>query len=269
MSADRSIDTLECVSLWGIGFGDIELGGLVDVLGRSRHLTELILSNNGIGRNGCTSLARLLKKNSSLKALNLNFNPITDECAAILAEGLANNTELNWLDLGENKIMTRLGWLSFLKLVCDSTSINGVLGSNYTLKSFRNEKTSGSLASTLNYVIPTLKVADFKLLCASLHQNQTNDKLRSARQKIVWSHVRGDLNIGDSSIPNGAMPHIIAWFGDDKADIKLEYPHYALHKEKVDVIRIDSMFRILRSRADLCNAHDNANQMKQSASRGK
>ena len=65
------------------------------------------------------------------------------------------------------------------------------------------------------------------------------------------------------------MPHIIAWFGDDKADIKLEYPHYALHKEKVDVIRIDSMFRILRSRADLCNAHDNANQMKQSASRGK
>ena len=116
LSADRSIDTLECVSLWGIGFGDIELGGLVDVLGRSRHLTELILSNNGIGRNGCTSLARLLKKNSSLKALNLNFNPITDECAAILAEGLANNTELNWLDLGENKIMTRRVFLCHYQL---------------------------------------------------------------------------------------------------------------------------------------------------------
>ena len=33
-------------------------------------------------------------------------------------------------------------------------------------------------------------------------------------RKILWSHTRGDINIGDSTVAIGTMPCILPWVGD-------------------------------------------------------
>ena len=93
------------------------------------------------------------------------------------------------------------------------------------------------------------------LLFASLKLNTKSNTTVGARRKILWSHVRGNFNIGDSSLDTGAMPHILAWLGNDSnetdADL-IQYHDPPFPKTKVDTIRLDSMYRIVRSRPSLC-----------------
>ena len=61
------------------------------------------MNDTGIGRNGRTSLAKLLEKQeSNLSSLALDGNSIDDECDIILADSLAKNTKLKRLHLEFN-----------------------------------------------------------------------------------------------------------------------------------------------------------------------
>ena len=95
------------------------------------------------------------------------------------------------------------------------------------------------------------------LLKASLKLNINSNKMMVARRKILWSHARGDLNIGESSIATGAMPRILAWFGNG-LDETVQYHEPPLFDAKsevslsnietrVDTARLDSIYRILRA----------------------
>ena len=58
-------------------------------------------------------------------------------------------------------------------------------------------------------VIYALEDDDIDLLNQSLHLNCISNEMLIVRHKILWSHVRGNLNLGDSSIVTHAMPQIL------------------------------------------------------------
>eukprot|EP00579_Thalassiosira_antarctica_P014114 CAMPEP_0201948784 /NCGR_PEP_ID=MMETSP0903-20130614/55637_1 /ASSEMBLY_ACC=CAM_ASM_000552 /TAXON_ID=420261 /ORGANISM="Thalassiosira antarctica, Strain CCMP982" /LENGTH=568 /DNA_ID=CAMNT_0048491979 /DNA_START=72 /DNA_END=1779 /DNA_ORIENTATION=+ len=253
-----SEDTLEFLSLSGNHFSDVDLDELIRALSRNRRLWWLQLSDCEIGQRGCASLASLSlleNQESSLQYLHLHRNSIDDESAIVLAASLAKNNKLTWLSLrGNNGIITP-GWLAMLKLVCNNTSINGVLESNHEL-----DHLGYSSSCILNAVNGALGIDNANLLCASLKMNRIRNKRLVVRRKVLWSHARGNLNIGDSSIVTAAMPRILAWIGDDSNETNanlIQSHDPPLPKARVDMIRFDSIYRILRSRPNLCNSEQN------------
>ena len=98
------------------------------------------------------------------------------------------------------------------------------------------------------------------------------------RHKILWSHVQGKLNLEDSFIVTDAMPRILAWIGNDLNETNagamsriqawirnesnetnvnfIQYHDPPLPKARIDTIRLDSIYRIIRSRPELCKADD-------------
>ena len=77
---------------------------LVKALIKCKQLESLELNSNGIGKRGCTSLAKLLThQETNLEVLDLPDNSIDDEAAAILVGSLARNATLKRLGLGGNR----------------------------------------------------------------------------------------------------------------------------------------------------------------------
>ena len=111
------------------------------------------------------------------------------------------------------------------------------------------------MPTTLRILVRTLGIDDAHLLQSCLKMNTNINKLIITRQKIIWSHARGELNVGDSTISTGLLPNIISWFVDDfhEHNVNLiQYHNPPLPSDKVDAARFDSVFRIVKSRPDLC-----------------
>jgi len=253
---NRSEDTLEKLDLSNNHFGDIDLDKLFLVLNRNKKMTRLDLSRTGFGLRGCTLLAKLLEnQESSLERLSLSGNSINDESAIILAESLTKNTKLKRLYLDGNDGVTK-GWLAILQLVCNCSSINDVMKSNHTLHSVGMQ-----FANDMKKVEHVLGVDDANLLYASLDLNESEDNMWVVRRKILWSHARGNFNLGDSSIATGAMTRILAWIGNDSNETNanlIQYNNPPLPEAEIDAVRLDSVYRILRSSTILLNGNDNA-----------
>ena len=245
----RSEDTLENIDLNENNFGDINLDMLVRPLIKCSRLKLLLLRYNYIGINGCTSLANLLKNGeSNLAHMDLSNNLIDNKCFIALTISLAGNkkTKLKTLQLWGNNGITASGWVALLKLVCNFSSINNVVESNHNLH---------NMPTTLRILVRTLGIDDAHLLQSCLKMNTTINKLIVTRQKIIWSHARGDLNVGDSTISTSLLPRIISWFVDDfhEQNVNLiQYNDPPIQSDKVDATRFDSVFRIVKSRPDLC-----------------
>ena len=95
----------------------------INALNKNSELKRLSLMGNQIGETACTSLAKLLSNpDSKLKSLVLRHNYIDDKCAAILAESLSRNTQLNNIDLDRNERMTTKGLHKLLNVVCKAPS---------------------------------------------------------------------------------------------------------------------------------------------------
>ena len=72
---------------------------------------------------------------------------------------------------------------------------------------------------------------------------------------MIWSHARGDLNLGNSTIKKAAMPPILAWIcnGTDDANAHpMQYHDPPLPMARSNTIRIDYLYPILLSRPELC-----------------
>ena len=117
--------SVENVSLDGnsMGGGESKEKGTFDTfimaLSKNTQLRRLSLMGNQVGEQACWALATLIKDpESNLKSLILRHNYIDDRCAAILADALSNNTQLNNLDLDRNERMTPKGLMKLLNCVC-------------------------------------------------------------------------------------------------------------------------------------------------------
>ena len=157
---------------------------------------------------------------------------------------------LQELDLGRNNSITNKGWSALLKLVCNSSSVKDVVESNHTLENV------GYLSADYKKAMNrALGVDAANLFRSCLRLNERSNKQMVTRIKIIWSHARGGLNLGESSIVAGVMPRILSWFGDDSNETNanlIQYHDPPLPKAKIGGIRLDSFYRILRSRPELC-----------------
>ena len=98
------------------------------------NLTELDLSGNRlITANGLASLSSLLRtEHCSLCTLDIRGTHLSDDDAAVLANGLIGNKLLRNLMFSVTRITTR-GWAAFSRLLCDTSSVNSTYLSNHTL----------------------------------------------------------------------------------------------------------------------------------------
>ena len=179
-----------------LGYNTIEDVGvdvLVDALLPNSSLRSLDLSYNPITIRGCQSLAALLENpNSNLDALYLDNNNIGNLGAFIFANALARNRKLNILYL--NNDITAEGWSSFSKVLCDTSSVNNTHLSNHTLENL--------------FGAPNIP-ADVNAL---LHLNSSSeDKRQVAMTKILKHHQHFDMQPffeWDLKV----LPLVIDWF---------------------------------------------------------
>ena len=256
---NRTADTLKTFFLDGNNLGDCNLDGLVTALSTCTRLTTLSLRENNIVQRGCTSLAHLLKNSeSNLEYLHLSDNAINDEGVGILTDSLSNNTNLRRLSLSDfNKSGNRIrgsGWMSLLKLVCDTSSMTAVVESNHTFGELHAPIISGKAET-----ISALGVDDANLLYVSLKLNKNcRSWTEVVRQKMIWAHAaRRGINIADADIPLDVMPVILSWFGDylnEKNAKLIQYHTPPLSEEVVNTMRLDSLYRIVREMPDLCQS---------------
>ena len=250
----RRTGTLSDLDLTGNNFGNVNLDRLIRALmpEKSKELIELNLTECGIGLQGCASLATLLQENSSrgLKVLNLYANAIDDDSARVLAGSLVENSRLMELVLSGNDGITRQGWKAILDLIYDTRSMEHMSASNHTLRNlgaftpFYTQRLSNALG-----------VDDANLLWASLKLNYNDDKMIVIKHKLIWSHAQGRLNIGDSPLVAGVMPQILACFStfSNETDSEFIRQHEPpLPELRITTMGLDAVFRILRSRPDLC-----------------
>ena len=204
----RSLDTLRSLNLDRNHVGDIAVDRLIQVLRQSEKVEILSLDRNGIGQRGCASIATMLKDpQSNLQRIWLAGNHLTDESLITLAHSLADNTRLAQLSVGVNNQITFAGWTVVKDLVCNTTRVTDVVRSNHTLKFV------GGKSSSMQY----LGRDTAELVFASLDLNHNLNKRLVVRQKIVWGHAEGRLNIAQSSIWITALPVILAWFTDESS----------------------------------------------------
>ena len=164
--------SLVSLSLNGVSIGDDGLRALALGLLHNTHLKSLDLSgNSAITASGLRSLEEYFESPScALKELNLYRTNIGDEGAQALTASLRRNKSLSSLSFNERGI-TLIGWRSFLTLICDSSSPNGLYLSNHTLCQLgKTTRLSGS--DGRDYVGLCLEInkigylaAKFKILC--------------------------------------------------------------------------------------------------------
>ena len=136
---------------------------------------KLSLSFNSIGQNGCDLIAHLLQDPMCpMEELNLQANrDINDAAAIVLANALVGNRTLNKLDLASTGV-TITGFDSFLRTICDTSTIKTTYASNHTLQ-------------YLHFRPPDLR--------QHLELNRNNDKKAVARHKVLMHHFSGDINM--------------------------------------------------------------------------
>jgi len=113
---------------------DEQLLLMVESLRGHRSLEELRLENNRIGNTGCDALATLLEDaNCNIHTLSLNNNNIGNEGMNTLANSLASNNKLKKLHLKINQFDKSCAENAFVRVLCDTSSINATYSSNHNL----------------------------------------------------------------------------------------------------------------------------------------
>lgn len=79
--------------------------------------------------------------------------------------------------------------------MCNISSINNIKDSNHALCNLGNMTPPSILGNDNRH-----------LLRAALELNTEQNKELVIRQKIIWAHARGSVNIAETSIPTGALP---------------------------------------------------------------
>jgi len=213
---------------------------LITALNKNTELTRLSLMCNRIGKEGCISLGRLLKDpNSKLKSLILRHNYIDDECAAILAESLSNNTSLFNIDLDRNERVSAEGLMKFVHLISRNGSICDTVESNHTISSIGYET-----ALRRNFI-------QGNLLREFLEANKRTDKRSTARVKVFRCHIQYKLSLEDVLECDAVMHRVLAWIGhalseSDKAERTF------LTQAPPTAVRLGAIYHILRAMPILC-----------------
>ena len=196
----RSCTNLRDFSLINSDITDEQLLPMVEAVSEQGILEELHLNRNRIGRAGCTKLVAFMSDPiSNLHTLHLERNNIDNDDAAILANGLANNTKLRKLYLQNNPIDPSARNI-FSKLLCNKSSINDTYLSNHSL-----EELSLPGRHSLAYLLDLNKGRNNKSHVAMIKILQYNRNI-DMEPFFEWN-MEGE---GERDLK--ALPYIIDWF---------------------------------------------------------
>lgn len=168
-------------------------------------------------------------------------------------------------------------------LVVDFSSVDNLLNSNHTLRSTGEQMMKKQVFSALGTGDANLLLASLSVNAsvswngvrmsfgATTHHAKlvgTHNRLsgrqmprsdqesksvannKKARRKIIWSHASGKLNLGDTALPTQTIPDVLSWFGYEKNESNaklIQYHEPPLPEKELGRIRLDSIYRILRS----------------------
>eukprot|EP00984_Skeletonema_dohrnii_P004378 scaffold1562_cov93-Skeletonema_dohrnii-CCMP3373.AAC.6 len=128
---------LKCISLIDNNVDDLGLQALVEGMTNCSNLeTVHLCDNRSITAAGIRSMSLLLQSEScSLTELKLHRIHFGDNGAIALADGLRGNNSLSRLFFAPTSAgITEVGWATFSKLLCDTSSINNTYLSNHTIE---------------------------------------------------------------------------------------------------------------------------------------
>ena len=146
--------------------GDEGIEALVPALTTCYDLQRLRIGENpSITTRGWQRFASILEpSNSNLEELYIGQNNIDDEAAAAFANALTNNHTLETLELGNNPLITAVGWQAFSKILRDTSSVNATFLSNHTLLSLGDDAYGHLPLLELNERDDKKEVATIKIL---------------------------------------------------------------------------------------------------------
>ena len=100
----NNVTTLTRFGIDNYCISDATASGVAAILSWSRNIREVFLNNNKLKASGSAIICRALKKITSLTKLYFSRNTINDEAAHDMAIVLSQNTQIEELDLSNNKM---------------------------------------------------------------------------------------------------------------------------------------------------------------------
>ena len=197
----NSQSILEELSLVGNEFGDEVVPYLVDALISIDTLKELNLYFNRCSRVGLQCISRLLQSpNSGLEMIHIGQSQADDTDHNVMIDyshALSNNNKLKQLLFCWNTDVTESGWDALADLLCNKSSIDGILDSNHTLEAVRGPRS------------PDDRVVSY------LELNKKFNKFEVARRKIIqYYFINGEDNMQEFvDMELGLLPHAMRWTG--------------------------------------------------------
>ena len=172
-----SVKVLQNLSISRNEINDEGIEALVPAFTNHNSLQNVYLSQNpSIATRGWQSLASILESpTSNLKHLYVDQNNVDNEAASAFANVLANNHTLHTLYLSTNSQITAQGWLTFSKLLCNTSSVHATFLSNHTLRNV------GTFSNAIGIIEPLLRL------------NARDDKEEVAVIKMLQSHEYFDM----------------------------------------------------------------------------
>ena len=151
-------------------------------------ITKLVMFKNSITDRGATTLAEMLKENTTLQQLNISNNSIGDGGATALAEILKENTTLQQLNISNNSIgfggATALAEIlkenRTLQQLCISNNSIGVGGATALTEMLKENRTLQQLYIRNN----SIGVGGVTALAEMLKENRTLQQLDVSRNSI-------------------------------------------------------------------------------------
>ena len=213
------------------------IAALLDLAKACTHLTSLSLRGlrSSSDLSSCEAMVSFLSsKKCTLIKLHLIGNPINDAGCRIIAESLRNNRRLREIRIKESNRssanITDQAYAAFVRVVCDTSSIESTLTSNHTLADV-----------SCNYISkpPELR--------AILDMNRGFDKRTVAKLKVLRYHFKGNFNMSAiAGLDTKALPYLLAWF--NRLRSRIAYYHQDKRRWCNSVL-----YRIIRHNPGLCS----------------
>mmetsp|Transcript_26263 Transcript_26263/g.56390 ORF Transcript_26263/g.56390 Transcript_26263/m.56390 type:complete len:298 (-) Transcript_26263:221-1114(-) len=197
---------LETLDLSYIDINDEALNSLTNALVGNNMLRELYLQGTRITTTGWEAFSAVLRsRTSALEKLDLTFSLLNDDTLRSFANALANNNNLKELlitDIDDDyDDITSNGWVAFLPLLCNTSSIMDTYHSNHTLEKLCEEQSEDELPEDMQ---------------SFLQLNRQYKQHQAARLKIIRSHFSVDINLQPfMDMDLNVLPHAIAWIAQD------------------------------------------------------
>mmetsp|Transcript_29610 Transcript_29610/g.70352 ORF Transcript_29610/g.70352 Transcript_29610/m.70352 type:complete len:318 (+) Transcript_29610:336-1289(+) len=193
------------------------------VLVHDRCIKIVSLKNNPLGNMGAIALASALEQNATLQHLDVSYCHIEDSAVKRLAISLKSNSRLENLFLEGNHISST-GISSLIDCVYDAKSIDTLLASNHTIRSFFSSRKiySPSLPNTpanreiINTLTQVLSYnRKYAVKEAWLRSEQNFARIRACKLLRCYCESRGEradfFMVKFEAMGENLTPHILRW----------------------------------------------------------